>query len=149
DGVVRMPSAFSMTLGVLPSITATQELVVPRSIPMTLAMVLNPFLCGRSGWPVRRPQVRPPELNGSSPAVQNTAARGDFPWLIWVGINGLQGSTAGMGEQPPRRPLAVRCRRCGKAENRHRRAVGRRSDGPAFEGPGGGEPLAHEVGAKR
>src|SRR5262245_24797422 len=34
-----MPSEFSMTFGVEPSITATQELVVPRSIPMTLAMI--------------------------------------------------------------------------------------------------------------
>src|SRR3712207_7329570 len=34
DGVVRAPSAFSMTLGCAPSMTATQELVVPRSIPM-------------------------------------------------------------------------------------------------------------------
>jgi hypothetical protein len=33
-----MPSAFSMTLGVFPSITATQELVVPRSIPITFAI---------------------------------------------------------------------------------------------------------------
>ena len=38
DGVVRPPSAFSMTLGLPPSMTATQLLVVPRSIPMTLAM---------------------------------------------------------------------------------------------------------------
>src|SRR6266496_5051194 len=36
-----MPSAFSITFGVLPSITATHELVVPRSIPMTLPMVLT------------------------------------------------------------------------------------------------------------
>jgi hypothetical protein len=35
DGVVRIPSEFSMTLGVMPSMTATQEFVVPRSIPMT------------------------------------------------------------------------------------------------------------------
>src|SRR5712691_7827994 len=41
EGVVRMPSAFSITFGVLPSITATHELVVPRSIPMTLPMALN------------------------------------------------------------------------------------------------------------
>ncbi len=39
DGVVRSPSLFSMTLGVSPSITATQELVVPRSIPITLPML--------------------------------------------------------------------------------------------------------------
>src|SRR5688572_3928741 len=38
DGVVRAPSAFSMTLGLPPSITATQLLVVPRSIPITLAI---------------------------------------------------------------------------------------------------------------
>src|SRR5438270_9370419 len=38
EGVVRAPSAFSMTFAVDPSITATQELVVPRSIPITLLM---------------------------------------------------------------------------------------------------------------
>ena len=31
-----LPSEFSITLGLLDSMTATQELVVPRSIPMTL-----------------------------------------------------------------------------------------------------------------
>ncbi len=36
EGVVRAPSAFSITLASLPSMTATQELVVPRSMPMTL-----------------------------------------------------------------------------------------------------------------
>lgn len=35
DGVVLDPSAFSNTFGVLPSITATQEFVVPRSMPHT------------------------------------------------------------------------------------------------------------------
>jgi hypothetical protein len=30
-----MPSEFSMTLGNVPSITATHELVVPKSIPIT------------------------------------------------------------------------------------------------------------------
>ena len=38
EGVVLAPSAFSSTLGLEPSMTATQELVVPRSMPMTLAM---------------------------------------------------------------------------------------------------------------
>src|SRR3981189_2851565 len=41
DGVIRAPSAFSITLGLLPSITATQELVVPRSIPIALAMSVS------------------------------------------------------------------------------------------------------------
>jgi len=34
DGVVRAPSLFSITRVVLPSMMATQLLVVPRSIPM-------------------------------------------------------------------------------------------------------------------
>src|SRR3954453_4568767 len=38
DGVVRLPSELGITTGSPPSITATQELVVPRSIPMTLPM---------------------------------------------------------------------------------------------------------------
>ena len=38
EGVVRAPSAFSMTLGVEPSMTATQEFVVPRSMPITFAI---------------------------------------------------------------------------------------------------------------
>src|SRR5207244_3309568 len=38
DGVVRAPSEFSMTFAFLPSMTATHELVVPRSIPITFAI---------------------------------------------------------------------------------------------------------------
>src|SRR5678816_1410648 len=38
DGVVRSPSLFSMTRGLPPSMMATQELVVPRSMPITLAI---------------------------------------------------------------------------------------------------------------
>src|SRR5471032_2077902 len=38
DGVVRPPSAFSMTVGSPPSKTAMHELVVPRSIPIVLPM---------------------------------------------------------------------------------------------------------------
>jgi heat shock protein HtpX len=51
DGVVRAPSEFSMTLGLPPSMTATQELVVPRSIPMHLvpSSMLNAFAVGRRG----------------------------------------------------------------------------------------------------
>src|SRR6266446_3010226 len=39
EGVVREPSAFSITLALPPSMTATTEFVVPRSIPTTLAML--------------------------------------------------------------------------------------------------------------
>ena len=38
EGVVRPPSAFSITVGSPPSRTAMHELVVPRSIPMVLPM---------------------------------------------------------------------------------------------------------------
>ena len=37
DGVTLLPSSFGMTTGLPPSIIATHELVVPRSIP-TIAM---------------------------------------------------------------------------------------------------------------
>src|SRR5271169_288173 len=42
DGVVRAPSEFSITLGVEPSMTATHELVVPRSMPITFAISFSP-----------------------------------------------------------------------------------------------------------
>src|SRR5215467_9069348 len=42
EGVVRPPSSLSMTLGSPPSITATTELVVPRSIPIILPMTDPP-----------------------------------------------------------------------------------------------------------
>src|SRR5258705_10958214 len=38
EGVVRPPSEFSMTFASPPSITATHELVVPRSMPIALAI---------------------------------------------------------------------------------------------------------------
>src|ERR1700747_1365504 len=38
DGVVRPPSAFSITVGSPPSSTAIHELVVPRSIPIVFAI---------------------------------------------------------------------------------------------------------------
>ncbi len=41
EGVVRPPSAFSITVGSPPSRTAMHELVVPKSIPMVLAIGLH------------------------------------------------------------------------------------------------------------
>src|SRR5690606_25249601 len=38
DGVVRSPSLFSMTFGLPPSMTATHEFVVPKSMPITRPM---------------------------------------------------------------------------------------------------------------
>jgi hypothetical protein len=45
-----------MTLGVFPSITATQELVVPRSIPITFAITNLSF------WQTVRAHQRHPAL---------------------------------------------------------------------------------------
>ena len=39
DGVVLLPSSLGITTGSLPSITATHELVVPRSIPIIFPIV--------------------------------------------------------------------------------------------------------------
>src|SRR5262245_47205276 len=81
EGVVRPPSSFGITFGSLPSITATTEFVVPRSIPMTLPMRCSPALpespcfrglvdscrvlccCLRPGVPARA--LQPPERAGA------------------------------------------------------------------------------------
>ena len=39
EGVVRFPSAFGITTGSFPSMTETQELVVPKSIPIILLIL--------------------------------------------------------------------------------------------------------------
>jgi hypothetical protein len=53
EGVVRAPSEFSITRTLSPSMMATAELVVPRSIPMILDIVLFPLdsLLGRIPFP--------------------------------------------------------------------------------------------------
>ena len=66
DGVVRAPSAFSMTLGVLPSMTATHELVVPRSIPITLAIVTI-LLVADPPWKPCVRRFRDPGRRGGQP----------------------------------------------------------------------------------
>ena len=40
DGVVRFPSALGITTGSFPYITETHELVVPKSIPIILLMII-------------------------------------------------------------------------------------------------------------
>ena len=41
EGVVLRPSLLAITMGSLPSTTATHELVVPKSIPIILPIFLN------------------------------------------------------------------------------------------------------------
>src|SRR5436190_6497859 len=78
EGVVRMPSAFSMTFGVFPSITATHELVVPRSIPMTLPIVSFLSRCGRSAQALAAPGGACPRFRGPCrpPKIPSIAAPG-------------------------------------------------------------------------
>src|SRR6202162_87284 len=82
EGVVFRPSVFSMILGVLSSLTAARELVVPRSMPMTLPilsiLVLSadrPGPCGtrkkrRAGLPpaLDRPWSDPSYISPATPA---------------------------------------------------------------------------------
>src|SRR5215207_9422536 len=99
-----MPSAFSMTFGVLPSITATQELVVPRSIPMTLPMFY--FLFSAAGRPdprmasegkfprwTMRKLLRPPNYT------LNAAIRGFLAHIggpVWLASRSITDSRAAL-----------------------------------------------------
>src|SRR3978361_1997475 len=84
DGVVRAPSAFSITWGLLPSITATQELVVPRSIPIAFAMTKLLF---RQTLPARlvldpEPSVQAPERPSAEiPRRRDDHAGPDQRWI--------------------------------------------------------------------
>ncbi len=44
DGVVLMPSALAITVGSPPSNTATQLFVVPKSIPITFAILFSSLI---------------------------------------------------------------------------------------------------------
>src|SRR5512141_1335547 len=52
DGVVREPSLFGMTTASPPSMTETQLLVVPRSMPITFPIARLASRRGRSGGPL-------------------------------------------------------------------------------------------------
>jgi hypothetical protein len=43
EGVVLLPSLFTITVGFPPSMTATTEFVVPRSIPIAFAIKTPPL----------------------------------------------------------------------------------------------------------
>src|SRR6266513_2916337 len=64
DGVVRPPSAFSITVGSPPSSTAMHEFVVPRSIPMVLAIFRKAPVCGGNGSRLAMPLLADPLVPG-------------------------------------------------------------------------------------
>jgi len=82
DGVVRAPSAFSITLAFLPSITATHELVVPRSMPITSLANLEPD------------DANERRKNSWGPFVASKAARA----LVRCGGNGRGNGTGGRSD---------------------------------------------------
>src|SRR5215208_757022 len=116
EGVVRMPSAFSMTFGVLPSITATQELVVPRSIPMTLPISISSLLrqAGRTLDGTRR-KVSALILRKLLPTPNytlNAAIRGFLAHIgepVWAASHPFTDSRAAwlMGVMAPASPRAL------------------------------------------
>ena len=59
EGVMLLPSALGMTLGDLPSMTATHEFVVPRSMPITLLIAKSFFAAGRTAGPRSAPARTP------------------------------------------------------------------------------------------
>jgi hypothetical protein len=79
--------AFSMTLGWLPSMMATQLLVVPRSMPMTLDMSIT-FLAAifRVAGPIRPPKPNPLIDPGQNPVGDPSGVLG----LYRKGSGGLQ-----------------------------------------------------------
>src|SRR5919199_3986233 len=77
DGVVRPPSAFSMTVGSPPSRTAMHEFVVPRSMPMVLAM------CGGS------PSSTSSVCAKSQPRYSRFLSGGKHLGLVWREAAGL------------------------------------------------------------
>src|SRR5882672_1313446 len=69
DGVMRPPSLLTITVGLSPSMVATAELVVPRSIPIAFAMTFYSFVpgsfarrCAVVALPYRK-QFKPHELH--------------------------------------------------------------------------------------
>src|SRR5512144_1448608 len=103
DGVVRAPSVFSMTRTSLPSMTATQEFVVPRSMPITL------LICHLSCGEPARPTWRREDPHWWSLA--NDLPRYLSRRVIYAGVFG--GATGGV-----RALGASRCQRQGAEQRR-------------------------------
>ncbi len=74
EGVVRAPSLFSITRTSLPSMIATHEFVVPRSMPMTLLMRIQAPLQRTEA--ARRGTARVPEVRLCGPDVFSDMRQG-------------------------------------------------------------------------
>src|SRR5512145_2274479 len=94
EGVVRPPSSFVMTTGWPPSITATTEFVVPRSIPMILPESAIALTCLPSPGPTGRGKRgeawdQPPGRQGNfgirRPARERSGVGGVPAWVTGGG----------------------------------------------------------------
>src|SRR5215207_9671865 len=108
EGVVRPPSEFSSTVGSPPSITATQELVVPRSIPIVLLISIPPssFLVLRQ----RNLSLCVGDLSGPTGEAQAGRPGRGLRACPWARRSSKGGPPAG---GPPVSPLSSRPYRCG------------------------------------
>src|ERR671929_1738002 len=71
DGVRRLPSAFSRTVGSPASMIATTELVVPRSIPSTFAIRVHLAFLEHARVAVRAAPPKPRTLSvGTNPTLR-------------------------------------------------------------------------------
>ena len=132
EGVVRAPSEFSMTLGVAPSMTATQELVVPRSMPITLAIATSLFF-RETGGP-RSGQALDDAKSGQSRPILCVRSPMDCPNSVGSILNKAQ---------PPKNPSTV---------GRYIRGApaGRKAQAPRPAGAKSAFPflLAHLIGSE-
>src|SRR6266498_478935 len=99
DGVVRDPSALTITVGSPPSSVAITELVVPRSMPTALAIPAPPY----------HGPAEPPAREWHHPALRKRAEPAD--WMRG-GLDGwiATGATVGGGTLEPQvKPRACSC----------------------------------------
>ena len=102
DGVVRPPSAFGITVGSPPSITAMHEFVVPRSIPITLCHAVSPsrsIRCTRIKSKSERSKLAAVSVQRAM-AIPRVAGYASPP------RRPLRGRPAGLAGARPRSPLA-------------------------------------------
>src|SRR3569833_2886362 len=131
DGVVRAPSAFSITLGCLPSMMATHELVVPRSMPMILLMgpVVTPLAGGFGGLGLRAPRgsvPRFPRFQTDASLLQTAERRAGVDMgNRWAAARGTALLRAGLSQPGRERRARTRCRASVCAGARRKRRFGR------------------------
>src|SRR6187401_1798852 len=90
DGVRRPPSGLVMTTDSPPSMTATTELVVPRSIPMILLMTPAPLLA-------QRENLSPMHYKKMSAVMSIEASSG----ALWDGKTGVIEACTVIFVEPP------------------------------------------------